>query len=191
MRVKIGNLEFSDLISGYVTGYGGKETFTMRTTDGREFTVILGSNLYARLLRNLGEPYSDCTGMIRNLLKPGQMLFVYGVFYPNGAAKDDYVFEAKCIDFPGKSVSEYRFEEKDWWVRQAGEICDFFLRAQFPDGDINYDNYRTSLLLTGERKNDTYRQETDTISRMIYGMASAYMLTGEERKRVPATCRTI
>ena len=181
MRVKIGNLEFSDLISGYVTGYGGKETFTMRTTDGREFTVILGSNLYARLLRNLGEPYSDCTGMIRNLLKPGQMLFVYGVFYPNGAAKDDYVFEAKCIDFPGKSVAEYRFEEKDWWVRQAGEICDFFLRAQFPDGNINYDNYRTSLLLTGERKSDAYRQETDTISRMIYGMASAYMLTGEER----------
>ncbi len=179
--MRISNLEFSDLISGYVVGYGGQDTFTMRTTDGREFTVILGSNLYARLLRNLGEPYSDCTSMIRSMLKPGQMLFVYGVFYPNGAKAEDYVFEAKCIDFPGKSAGEYRFEEGDWWVRQAGEICDFFLRAQFPDGKIDYDNYRTSLLLTGERKTSTYRQETDTISRMVYGMASAYMLTGEER----------
>lgn len=179
--MKISKLEFSDLISGYVTEYSGQDSFTMKTSDGREFTVILGSNLYARLLRNLGEPYSDCTSMIRSLLKPGQMLFVYGVFYPNGEQGDDYVFEAKCIDFPGKAVGEYRFEEADWWAHQAREICDFFLRAQFPDGDINFDNYRTSLLLTGERKSDAYRQETDTISRMVYGMASAYMLTGEER----------
>ena len=179
--MKIQNLEFSDLISGYVKEYDGGETFKMTTSDGRDFTVILGSNLYARLLRNLGEPYSDATAMIKNLLKPGQMLFVYGVFYPNGQEKDDYVFEAKCIDFPGKNQKDFRFEEADWWAKQSQEICDFFLRAQFPDGDINYDHYRTSLMLTGERNDNTYRQETDTISRMIYGMASAFMLTGEDR----------
>lgn len=179
--MKIQNLEFSDLISGYVKEYDGGEKFIMTTSDGREFSVILGSNLYARLLRNLGDPYSDATAMIKTLLKPGQMLFVYGVFYPNGENKDDYVFEAKCIDFPGKKQDDFRFEEADWWANQSQEICDFFLRAQFPDGDINYDNYRTSLMLTGERNDSTYRQETDTISRMIYGMASAFMLTGEDR----------
>ena len=36
------------------------------------------------------------------------------------------------------------------------------------------------MTLDGVRKPD-FRQETDTISRMIYGMASAYMLTGEDR----------
>ena len=179
--MEISKMEFSDLISGYVKSYDGGDRFTMMTTDGRDYEVILGSNLYARLLRNLSEPYADATGQIKSMLKPGQMLFVYGVFYPNGKEGKDYVFEAKCIDFPGKDSKTFRFEEKDWWVKQAGEICDFFLRAQFPDGDINYDNYRTSLLLTGERKEDAYRQETDTISRMIYGMASAYMLTGEDR----------
>ena len=74
--MKIKELEFSDLISGYVKEFGGENRFTMTTTDGRDFEVILGSNLYARLLRNLGEPYSDATAMIKTLLKPGQMLFV-------------------------------------------------------------------------------------------------------------------
>jgi len=179
--MKINKMEFSDLISGYVEEYDGKDKFTMTTSDGRTYSVILGSNLYARFLRNLGEPYSDCTALIPALLKPGQMVFVYGIFYPNGKNGESYVFEAKCIDFPGKKSSEYRFEEKEWWAKQASEIADFFIRAQFPDGNINYDEYRTSLALTGEQKSDTYRQETDTISRMIYGMASAYMLTGEDR----------
>ena len=179
--MKISKMEFSDLISGYVKAYDGSDRFTMTTSDGRDFEVILGANLYARLLRNLSEPYADATGMIKSMLKAGQMLFVYGIFYPNGTDGKDYVFEAKCIDFPGKDSKTFRFEEKDWWVKQAGEICDFFIRAQFGDGEINYDKYRTSLLLTGERKEDSYRQETDTISRMVYGMASAYMLTGEER----------
>ena len=147
--MEISKMEFSDLISGYVKSYDGGDRFTMTTTDGRDYEVILGSNLYARLLRNLSEPYADATGQIKSMLKPGQMLFVYGIFYPNGKEGKDYVFEAKCIDFPGKDSKTFRFEEKDWWVKQAGEICDFFLRAQFPDGDINYDNYRTSLLLTG------------------------------------------
>ena len=179
--MKISNIEFSDLISGYVKAFDGEKKFTLITTDNREYDVILGSNLYARLLRNLGEPYSDCTAMVSSLLKPGQMVFAYGIFYPNGQEKDSYVFEAKCLDFPGKNNADFRFEEKNWWVNQSAEIIDFFIRAQFPNGEINYDDYRTSLSLDGEQKSDTYRQETDTISRMVYGMASAYMLTGEER----------
>lgn len=178
--MQIAKFEFSDLISGYVKEFDGKERFTVTTTDGREYDVLLGANLYARLLRNLGEPYADCTPQIPLLLKPGQMVFVYGVYYPNGAEGRDYVFEAKCIDFPGKTASDFRFEEKDWWIKQAASIAEFFIDAQFGD-EINYDTYRTSLNLSGERQTDTYRQETDTISRMIYGMASAYMLTGEER----------
>jgi mannose/cellobiose epimerase-like protein (N-acyl-D-glucosamine 2-epimerase family) len=36
------------------------------------------------------------------------------------------------------------------------------------------------VALTGEQKGD-FRQETDTISRLVYGFASAFMLTGEDR----------
>lgn len=176
--MQLNHLEFSDLISGYVTAYEGGNTFTMKTSDGREFEVILGANLYARMLRNLDEPYMDCTAQIPNLLKPDQVLFVYGIFYPGGNDKNEYVFEAKCMDFVGKDNANYRFEEPDWWVDQAREIADFFIRAQFAD-DIDYSKYRTSISLSGEHISG-FRQETDTISRLVYGLASAYMLTGEE-----------
>ncbi|HCJ66307.1 MAG TPA: N-acyl-D-glucosamine 2-epimerase, partial [Elusimicrobia bacterium] len=156
----------------------GKGVFGFKTTDGREFAVKLTSNTFARNARNLGEPYMDSTGQMYDLLKPGQYMFVYGIFYPE---KNGHTFEAKILDFPGKKLDKFRFEEPDWWVKQAGEICDFFLRAQFGgSGNIDYANYRTRISLTGARGGD-YRQETDTISRLIYGLASAFLLTGEDR----------
>jgi len=173
----LNSFEFSDSISGYVTEYDGGEKFKLKTSDGRDFEVILGANLFARMVRNLNEPYGDCTGQVKSLLKKDQMVFVYGVFYPNGK---EYIFEAKILDFPGNKIDKYRVEESDWWVNQSKAIADFFINAQFGGPDnINYDNYRTSLALTGEQKGD-YRQETDTISRLVYGFASAYLLTGEE-----------
>ena len=178
--MKLNNFEFSDLISGYVTEFDGNDIFKMKTSDEREYKVILGSNIYARMLRNLEEPYRDCTAQIKNLLKPNQLVMVYGIFYPDGDNGDDYIFEAKCMDFVGKDQHTFRFEEADWWASQASSIAQFFIDSQFGKGeDINYGNYRTSLALTGEHK-DGYRQETDTISRLVYGLASAYMLTGKD-----------
>lgn len=175
--MNIGSFEFSDTISGYVTEFNGEDKFKMKTSDGREYEVILGANLYARLVRNLNEPYADCTGQIKSLLKPGQMVFAYGVYYPNG---DHYIYEAKVLDFPGNKVDKYRFEESDWWANQSAAIANFFINAQFGGSeDIDYKKYRTSLALTGEQKGD-YRQETDTISRLVFGFASAYLLTGND-----------
>ena len=171
--------EFSDTIAGYVTGFDQeKGVFGLRTSDGREFSVKLGSNVFARLLRNLGEPYSDCSGQIGEMLVQDQYLFAYGIFYPQGG---EHVFEAQVLDFPGRSPGEYRFEERDWWPNQARGIADFFIRSQFGGPEnIDYRNYRTSLKLTGEHTGDA-RQETDTISRLVYGFASAFLLTGEDR----------
>src|SRR5438045_3574713 len=67
-----------------------------------------------------------------------------------------------------------------WWVQQMRALADFYFNAQFPDGVIDYRHYRTHLTLEGQKIEST-RQETDTISRMIYGFASAYLLTGEDR----------
>ena len=73
------------------------------------------------------------------------------------------------------------FEKQDWWVRQIESLGDFYLHAQFGDEPVDYDNYRTTITLTGEKAQDRYRQETDTISRLVYGFASAYLLTGDDR----------
>ena len=177
----MGNMqfEFSDTIAGYVTKYDREnKVFGLKTVDGREFTVKLTSNSWARGPRNLEEPYCDMTGKVDSMLLDGQYLYAIGIFYPQ---KSGHTFEVKAIVFPEVSKDVYRFEEPDWWIKQAGSIADFYIKAEFGGPDtIDYRNYRTMLSLAGERKPD-HRQETDTISRMVYGEASAFLLTGEDR----------
>lgn len=170
--------EFSDTVGGVCQSYDPKtRTGVVRSFAGDDVKFKLSQNIYARILRNLDEPYLDCTGQLDKLLREGQLMFVYGIYYPDESGTH---FEASYIDLPGRKPSEIRFEEADWWVNQARSIADFYIRAEFPNGEIDYRQYRTRLTLDGVRKKD-FRQETDTISRMIYGMASAYMLTGEDR----------
>lgn len=171
---------FSDTIAGYVTAWDADNTIvTLKTSDGREFACKINyGKTYGFVARNLGEPYQDATGNLGGMMQEGRFLFMYGVFYPEN---DDFTFEAQFVVFVGRKPDEYNFEKADWWVRQIEQLGEFYLRAQFPDGEINYDNYRTTITLDGQKATDNYRQETDTISRLVYGFASAYMLTGNDR----------
>ncbi|WP_051217630.1 AGE family epimerase/isomerase [Paenibacillus assamensis] len=171
---------FSDLIAGYVTSTELKDdVFTLETSDGRSFNVKLSANVYAELIRNLGEPFLDHTNELRNKIEKGRYLYAYGIFYTDGP-NDSLSFEAKHIVFVGNDAHEYRFEQQDWWIQQIKELGDFYLHAQFGSDEIDYKNYRTSLNLEGQHTTNV-RQETDTISRLVYGFATAYMMTGEER----------
>lgn len=50
------DFEFSDLIGGYVSEFDSeKKLLKLKTSDEREFEVILGANLFGRITRNLGE----------------------------------------------------------------------------------------------------------------------------------------
>jgi hypothetical protein len=113
---------------------------------------------------------------MRDMLEIGRFLFVYGIFYHEGGG---FNFEAQYLVFPGKKAGEFLFEKQDWWVKQIQALGEFYLKAQFGGEEIDYDNYRTTITLTGEKPTDHYRQETDTISRLVYGFASA-------RRRTPS-----
>lgn len=173
---------FSDTIAGYVTDFNmAKRTCVIKTSDGRLFRIALSDNCYARYVQNLGEGYQDATGDINKLLSlPRQPLFAYGTYYP-GKAPEERVFQAQWLVFPARGPGRYRHEEPDWWIRQIDAIGTSYLKWQFeyPDAEINYRDYRTILHLGGSKKGD-YLQETDTISRLVYGFASAYMLTGKD-----------
>lgn len=172
------NFSFSDTIAGYVTGFDrDNKAFGLKTTDGREFQVNLTDTSYAQLVRNLGQPYSDATAQLYQMLVPGRYLFAYGIFYPDNGG---HRFDAKQITLLGRTQDEYRFETPDWWVNQIRSLGDFYLRAQFENGEIDYRDYRTGLSVIGAKRGDV-RQETDTISRLVYGFATAYMMTGDER----------
>ncbi len=171
------SFSFSDLISGYVEEFDFENRiFKVRTTDDRQFAIKLTSNTACEMVRNLGEPYIDCTGQVADMLVQGRYVFSYGIHYPEPGKP----FEAKHLLFVGRSESQFRFEEQDWWIKQVRQLGDFYLRAQFPDGNVDYRNYRTELDIGGTRGKD-YRQETDTISRLVYGFASAYLMTGDDR----------
>jgi mannose/cellobiose epimerase-like protein (N-acyl-D-glucosamine 2-epimerase family) len=175
---------FSDTIAGYVTTYDkGKDAFGLKTADGREFQIELTPTTYAELVRNLGEAWHDATGPMREMLVPGRFLYAYGIFYPE---KSGARFEVKHLIFLGRKENEYRFEEQDWWIKQIRGLADFYLSAQFPDGNIDFARYQTQLNLEGV-KGARKRQEADTISRLVYGLASAYMLTGDDRYLEAAT----
>jgi hypothetical protein len=174
---------FSDLIAGYVTSFDeGSRRFVMKTSDGREFAVDLTDTMSAELIRNLEEPYADASGLVYQMLVPGRFVFAYGVFYPQGGG---HVFEAKRLVFVGRKEDQYQFEKQDWWIKQVASLGNSYLKWQFGTGDVDFRIYRTILNLAGEKKGDR-RQETDTISRLVYGFASAYLMTGEERYLVGA-----
>lgn len=171
---------FSDTISGYVIRFNRSErSFKIRTSHGHEYDIYLTSMTFGQIVRNLEEPWNDATARIAEKLVPGQYIHVYGIYYPQG---DGYRFEAKSFILPGEAPDHYRYEEPDWWIKQIHSIASSYMRWQFDypnQQTINYRDYRTVLKLAGGKKGD-FLQETDTISRLVYGLASAYLLTGEE-----------
>ncbi|MDD2381991.1 MAG: AGE family epimerase/isomerase [Mariniphaga sp.] len=176
------NFTFSDTIAGYVIDFNLRErTFKLKTSDNREFNAYLADSCFARYARKLNEGYQDATGDLHKLLAlPRQMVFAYGTFYP-GSESHEGVFQTQWLVFPGNGPGIYRHEEPDWWINQIDSIGHSYLKWQFnhPQDSIDYKNYRTMLHLGGAKKGD-YLQETDTISRLIFGLASAYLLTGRD-----------
>jgi mannose/cellobiose epimerase-like protein (N-acyl-D-glucosamine 2-epimerase family) len=175
---------FSDTIAGYVREYrpGSPALLTVCTADDRLLPLVLDDGTAAEHLRNLGEPYADASADLADLLVPGRFVFAYGIYYPEAAGVE---FKATNLVVTGRRAddpadSDWSFEDPGWWIAQIDQLAGFYRRAQFGDGDIDYADYRTMLRLGGDRSTTDFVQETDTISRMVYGMASAFMLTGNQ-----------
>ncbi|MFI7386479.1 AGE family epimerase/isomerase [Streptomyces sp. NPDC049813] len=176
-RPRTVDFTFSDTVAGRVSGFDRQaRVFTLVTADGRSFDIALDGDPSAELLHNLGEPYQDASGHVDELLTPGAFVLAHGIFYPH---RESLRFEAKRLIFVGRDPQDFRFEEAGWWVRQIEEIAGFYRKAQFGDGPVDFAEYRTEIRLGGD-KTASHVQETDTISRLVYGMASAFLLTGED-----------
>ena len=169
---------FSDTVAGYVKSFDpGTDSFVLETSDGREFQGLLTSNTFAEIARNLDEPYVDATSQMQQMMSEGRFLYAYGTFFPEEPGTS---FEAKHLVFMGRKPDEYIYESPDYWAKQCASLSNFWYRAQWGDGPVDYRQYRTKLTLSGVKSPD-HRQETDTISRMVYGFAAAFLLTGDDR----------
>ncbi|MBW4717741.1 AGE family epimerase/isomerase [Saccharothrix obliqua] len=168
---------FSDLVAGYVVRFDPtRGALDLRTSDGREVRVRVTKDTHAELIRNLGEPTRPVAEPMVDVLVAGRHVFAHGLYYPERGAT---TFDAKRIVLVGPGLA-YRFEEADWWPHQLAELARFYRHAQFgASNPVDFADYRTILRLGGDKADD-HVQETDTVSRLVYGMASAYMLTGDE-----------
>ncbi|MFD0570563.1 AGE family epimerase/isomerase [Kitasatospora gansuensis] len=166
---------YSDLVGRVLEHRGSR--FTLRTPDAGDVTVQLTETTSAQRLRNLGEEYRDCTGTIGAELRPGTLVFSYGPVYVEAGGGRH--FQADRLVFVGEEGREHPYEEPGWWVRQLDQLAAFYRRSEFGDGPVDFAGYRTQIRGSGH-KTAEHVQETDTISRMVYGMASAYLLTGKQ-----------
>lgn len=170
---------FSDLISGYVESFNPEtKVIILVTSDGRRYQAVLTPNTYTKQTQNLGEGWLDRGSMLTEILAEGKLVFLYGTYFPEA----DTTFEVNYIVAAAEPGQDYRYTEKGWWVAQIDSIANCYVSWQFnyPEEAIDYQNYRTLINLSGAKTDCDYLQETDTISRMVYGMACAYMLTGKD-----------
>lgn len=79
----------------------------------------------------------------------------------------------------------YLFEHTAWWITQITALADQWLDSLFGEKRTYQRDdfaalYRTNLNILGLPTDDD-TQEVATLSRLIYGLSSAYLLTGQER----------
>lgn len=175
---------FSDLIAGYIRSVSHPDVFDsngeieLETSDGRTYSVRITYACYAELVRNLGEPFQVAPDMDQ-ILSEGRFIHAYGLFYPEA---NGLKFEAKHLLLFGRTKDELRFEDQNWWIQQIQQLLNFYLEAQFQvvEGEaIDFKKFRTDLSAEGKKQDGV--QNLDTISRLVYGFATAYMITGDER----------
>lgn len=173
-----------------------RPSFSIQARSGDTFEALVGPTTYYQVLTNLdmlsrdrvAEPQpapAGGNGALYNLAKyiqVGRPIFVSGIYQENGNAQR---FEARTVYLLHSDPTRYLFEETHWWLVQTTQMADRILDHLF-DAKRSYtiDDfskfYRTNLNILGQPMNDTV-QECAVLSRLIYDLSSAYLMTGAER----------
>lgn len=99
--------------------------------------------------------------------------------------------DARTVYLLDSKAGNYLFEVDHWWLTQLERLANGWLDVMFDDrrdyAEADFaELYRTRLNILGLPTDDD-TQEMATLSRLIYGLSSAYLLTGEERYRKAAS----
>jgi hypothetical protein len=173
--------------------------FVLRTRSGNDFKVFVADTTQFRVLQNLDglkrdrvpDPPTDGNGkeseprkLLRKYVWPGALLTTEGVYQENdGHCR----YDARTVHLLHSEKERFLFEDTHWWLTQIARLADEWLDDLFGDRrTYQLDDfaalYRTNLNILGlPTENDPDLQECATLSRLIYGLSSAYLLTGDER----------
>lgn len=109
----------------------------------------------------------------------GNLIAANGLIYSN-RPRELVAHEVVVMD--GLRDEEPTFESPTWWSDQAGKLAGFWTHAQFGAGprlDLRGELYRTSISKEGRKRDHATMQETATLSRLIFGLASNYLMNGD------------
>ncbi len=169
--------------------------FTICCRSGNKFDVHVGQETDFRVLKNidnlsrdriLKKKLEDSTQneKLGMYVKPGRLITVYGVQI-RAEGRDRFDAVVVHLLHASDNANAYLFEETHWWLSQIARMADEWLEDLF-DSRRSYrlDDfaklYRTNLNIYGQPTNDN-TQECATLSRLIYGLSSTYLLTGSDR----------
>jgi mannose/cellobiose epimerase-like protein (N-acyl-D-glucosamine 2-epimerase family) len=148
----------------------------VRTLNHQELTIVLLPQIWAHELVNLGQPAKPLEDF-NSALVPGRWLMLRCIIY---GSEQSLVLEAHELVLTARDPVERLAHHPSWWRSQIIELADFYLRHLFGSSEqpkLDYSRYRTSLSLDGDALADG-RQESAVLSRLVYGFATAFLMTG-------------
>jgi mannose/cellobiose epimerase-like protein (N-acyl-D-glucosamine 2-epimerase family) len=166
-------------------------TFKIKCRSGDEFKVSVGRETQFQFIQNLDGIDRDRlptpqgfdrtpSQAIQKYIQPDRLVVLQGVYLENNG---DCRFDARTVNLLQSTETKFLFEETHWWLTQIARIADTWLGYLFPNETTyeidDFKLYRTQLNIIGLPTDDTI-QECSTLSRLIYGLSSAYLLTGCE-----------
>ena len=135
-----------------------------------------------------GNPDGYDGGKISDKLKKyldlGVLVLVEGVGYRNHLANKIEVRTVYLLyDQQGRQITECKgnlmFENPRWWVDMISALGNTWFNVFFADGMVDFTRYRTDLNELFQPKTES--QEVAVLSRLLYGYAVTYQLTGKEK----------
>ena len=172
----------------------GRSSFSLKARSEDIFEAIVGATTHYWVLSNLDELKpdrvlgperagdDDTAYNLRKYAAVGRTVVVSGIYQENGGGQR---FDAQHVYLLHSESQRYLFEDTHWWLTQVTQMADRILDHLF-DERRNYtiDDfaklYRTNLNINGQPVDNT-TQECAVLSRLLYDMSSAYLLTGAER----------
>lgn len=170
-------------------------SFTLRCRSNDTYVISVHSETQFRVLRNLDSltrdrvPTPEGQGsaqgpaeQVGKYVHPERMLVVQAMLVRYG---DQSHLQARTVTLMDSDPERYLFEETHWWLNQIARLADEWLDDLFKDRrgyevEDFAELYRTNLNIIGQDLDDQI-QECATLSRLIYGLSSAFLLTGNER----------
>jgi mannose/cellobiose epimerase-like protein (N-acyl-D-glucosamine 2-epimerase family) len=178
-----------------VSVHPGGPSFLFKARSGDTLEAIVGPTTNYRVLSNLdgldrnrvpdserapGE--EDTLYNLRKYADVGRHVVVRGIYQENGVGQR---YEVHDIYLLHSEPQRYLFEDTHWWPTQTTQMADrildhlFDARRSYTIDDFS-ELYRTNLNILGQPVDESV-QECAVLSRLLYDLSSAYLLTGAER----------